>query len=99
MAVAIILETLVVNWRYVGGATGMQILRPAAAAPFESYTKMMFVVMALLAVLAVAIARYIETSWIGRGLRAIRDNEERGRVLRRADPEAEALRLHRVRAR
>ena len=32
--------------------------------------------MAVLAVLGVALARYIETSWIGRGLRAIRDNEE-----------------------
>jgi branched-chain amino acid transport system permease protein len=29
-----------------------------------------------LAVVAVLIARYIETSWLGRGLRAIRDNEE-----------------------
>jgi len=29
-----------------------------------------------MAVASVAIARYIETSWIGRGLRAIRDSEE-----------------------
>jgi branched-chain amino acid transport system permease protein len=29
-----------------------------------------------LAVIAVLVARYIEISWIGRGLRAIRDNEE-----------------------
>jgi branched-chain amino acid transport system permease protein len=43
---------------------------------FESYTRMLFVVMALLAVLAVALARYVQTSWIGRGLQAIRDNEE-----------------------
>jgi branched-chain amino acid transport system permease protein len=33
-------------------------------------------VMALLAVVAVSIARYVQTSWIGRGLRAIRDSEE-----------------------
>jgi branched-chain amino acid transport system permease protein len=32
--------------------------------------------MALLAVAAVSMARYIQTSWIGRGLRAIRDSEE-----------------------
>src|SRR5712691_11757853 len=32
--------------------------------------------MAILAVIAVSIARYIEVSWIGRGLRAIRDSEE-----------------------
>ena len=76
VALIVIMETLFINWRYVGGATGVQLLRPAPIPPFESYTKMLFVVMALLAVVAVAIARYIEISWIGRGLRAIRDNEE-----------------------
>ena len=37
---------------------------------------MLFIVMALAAIASVAIARYIERSWIGRGLRAIRDSEE-----------------------
>ena len=76
VAITIILETAVINWRYVGGATGIQILRPPVTEPFESYIKMLFVVVVLLAIVAVAIARYIETSWLGRGLRAIRDNEE-----------------------
>src|SRR5436190_12078613 len=74
VAVAIILETAVINWRYVGGATGIQILKPAVTEPFDSYAKMIFVVIVLLAIVAVAVARYIETSWLGRGLRAIRDN-------------------------
>ena len=76
VAMAIILETVVLNWRYLGGATGVQILRPPVTAPFESYIKMLFVVGAVLAVIAVIAARYVETSWLGRGLRAIRDNEE-----------------------
>jgi len=76
VAVAIILETAVINWRYVGGATGIQILKPPVMEPFDSYAKMIFVVIVLLAIVAVAIARYIETSWLGRGLRAIRDSEE-----------------------
>ena len=76
VAITIILETTVINWRYVGGATGIQILRPPVMEPFESYTKMLLIVMVLLAIVAVAIARYIETSWLGRGLRAVRDNEE-----------------------
>jgi len=76
VAVAIILETVILNWRYVGGATGVQILRPAPTWPFDSYITMLFTVGLALAVLAVLIARYIETSWLGRGLRAIRDNEE-----------------------
>ena len=76
VAVAIILETVINNWRFVGGATGVQILRPPVTWPFDSYTKMIFVVAAMLAIVAVAAARYIQDSWIGRGLRAIRDNEE-----------------------
>jgi branched-chain amino acid transport system permease protein len=76
VAVVFIMETLMVNWRYVGGATGLQLLRPPVLPPFESYTRMLFVVMALLAVVAVTTARYIQTSWIGRGLRAVRDSEE-----------------------
>ena len=76
VAITIIIETVIINWRFVGGATGIQILRPPVLPPFESYTKMLFVCAVLMAIIAVAIARYIETSWIGRGLRAIRDNEE-----------------------
>ena len=76
VAITIILETAVINWRYVGGATGIQILRPPVMEPFDSYIKMLFVIVVMLAIAAVAIARYIETSWIGLGLRAIRDNEE-----------------------
>ncbi len=76
VAVTIIVETVIINWRYVGGATGVQILRPAPTWPFTSYIEMLFFVGLLLAMLSVIIARYVQTSWIGRGLRAIRDNEE-----------------------
>jgi branched-chain amino acid transport system permease protein len=76
VAVIFIMETLMVNWRFVGGATGLQLLRPPVPEIFGTYTRMLFVVMALMAVLAVSIARYVQTSWIGRGLRAIRDSEE-----------------------
>jgi branched-chain amino acid transport system permease protein len=76
VAVIFIMETLMINWRYVGGATGLQLQRPEAMALFDSYTRMLFFVMALMAVVAVAVARYIQTSWIGRGLRALRDSEE-----------------------
>jgi branched-chain amino acid transport system permease protein len=76
VAILFICETLMVNWRYVGGATGLQLLRPDVMAPFATYTRMLFVVMALLALIAISIARYVQVSWIGRGLRAIRDSEE-----------------------
>jgi branched-chain amino acid transport system permease protein len=76
VAIAVICETAVLNWGFVGGARGATVLQPSTPAFFASYTRMLFVMMTLLAVLAVALARYVETSWIGRGLRAIRDNEE-----------------------
>jgi branched-chain amino acid transport system permease protein len=76
VAIAVICETLVVNWGFVGGARGTAVLQPQPPALFGSYTRMLFVAMALFAVLAVAVARYIEISWIGRGLRALRDSEE-----------------------
>ncbi len=75
IAVAIIIETFIINWKFVGGATGMQMLRPPTMAPFDSYVKMLFVVNAILVVAAVALARYIQGSWIGRGLQALRDDE------------------------
>lgn len=76
IAIAIILETVAVNWAYVGGAKGLPIERPTSALFFASYLEWLFFLMAVLVVVAIACARYVEQSWIGRGLRAIRDNEE-----------------------
>ena len=76
VAVVFIMETLVINWRYVGGATGLQLQRPEVIAPFTTYTRMLFATICVMAVVAVAIARYVQDSWIGRGLRALRDSEE-----------------------
>lgn len=76
VAVAVICETAVMNWAFVGGARGITLLAPPAPVWFGSTTRLLFVVMTLFAVLAVALARYIQLSWIGRGLRAIRDSEE-----------------------
>jgi branched-chain amino acid transport system permease protein len=75
IALTIIIETAITNWRYVGGAAGIQIQRPAVTAPFDNYVQMLFFVQAVLVVLAVAISRYIQNSWIGRGLQAIKDDE------------------------
>jgi branched-chain amino acid transport system permease protein len=75
IAAAIIIETLILNWRYVGGATGMQIARPAVMVGFENYTRLLLVVMTILTVVAIALARYIEKSKLGRGLQAVRDAE------------------------
>ena len=75
IALTIVIETTVTNWRFVGGAAGIQMQRPPVMAPFTSYVQMLFFVQALLAVVAVAIARYIQGSRIGRGLQALKDDE------------------------
>lgn len=75
IALTIIIETVVMNWRFVGGAAGIQIARPPVTPPFDNYVQMLFFVQALLVVLAVAISRYIQNSWIGRGLQALKDDE------------------------
>ena len=76
VAISIILETVMLNVSYTGGAKGMAVLRPEPPWPFHGYLPWIFFAMSVMVVVSVFIARYIETSWIGRGLRAIRDNEE-----------------------
>jgi len=81
LALAVVLQVVAINSEYVGGARGITITRPARSLFFGSYVEYLFVVMLLLALLAVAVAWWIETSWIGRGLAAIRDNEEAAECL------------------
>ena len=75
LAMAIVLETLITNWDYVGGASGAYVLRPRTIEPFGDYIEFLFFVMLILAIFAVAVARWIERSKIGRGFSAIRDDE------------------------
>ena len=75
IALTIVIETTVTNWRFLGGAAGIQIQRPPVTAPFPTYVQMLVFVQAALVVISVAIARYIQNSWIGRGLQALRDDE------------------------
>ena len=76
LAISVILETVVNNLDFVGGARGMVVYRPDSVAFFSNYNRFLFFVMACIVVIGVVIARYVQVSWIGRGLRAIRDNEE-----------------------
>ncbi len=75
IALSIVIETSVTNWRFVGGAAGIQLQRPPALDMFHSYLQMLFFVQAMLVVLAIATSRYIQRSWIGHGLQALRDDE------------------------
>jgi branched-chain amino acid transport system permease protein len=76
LALAVVVQTIIINWEFVGGAKGTSIIRPATVWFFSSYVEFLFMVMLCLAVGAIAVAWWIEHSWIGQGLAAIRDNEE-----------------------
>lgn len=75
LALTIVLETIVVNWQFVGGAGGAPALAPQSPLWFPNSVSYVWYVMLLLAVLGVILARWIEHSWIGRGLAAIRADE------------------------
>ena len=75
LAFSIVLNTMLINWHFVGGARGVSVLRPDAPAFFGTYPRYLFGVMLGLAVAGMLIARAVEYSWLGRGLAAIRDDE------------------------
>src|ERR687892_1173574 len=59
LALAIVFETFVNNWEYVGGATGAYILTPESVAFFEDYIEFLFTLMLFLALIAIALARQV----------------------------------------
>ncbi|HEX6079901.1 MAG TPA: branched-chain amino acid ABC transporter permease [Methylomirabilota bacterium] len=75
LALSIVLQTVIINWEFVGGSRGLSVIRPSGP-PFGNYVTFLFTVMTGLAVSSVLVARFIQRSWIGRGLAALRDNEE-----------------------
>jgi branched-chain amino acid transport system permease protein len=75
LALAIVLQTFVINWDFVGGARGAYIIRPNAFPVLGTYIEYLYLIMIVLAVLAVTIARTIERSRLGYGFATIRDDE------------------------
>jgi branched-chain amino acid transport system permease protein len=76
LALAVVLQTLVVNWDYVGGSRGAYVIRPAEQPVLQlPYIQYLFLVMLVLALIAVVVARTIERSKLGYGFATIRDDE------------------------
>jgi branched-chain amino acid transport system permease protein len=75
LSLSVVLQTLVVNWSYVGGSSGAYLMRPKAIALFASYTEFLCLLMLAIAATAALIAAAIERSSVGAGLAAIRDDE------------------------
>jgi branched-chain amino acid transport system permease protein len=76
LALAVVVQTLITNWDFVGGARGAYVLRPRFAPLIGGdYVEYLFLVMLGLCVVALATARAIERSALGYGFAAIRDDE------------------------
>lgn len=80
LALAVVLQTLIVNWDFVGGSRGAYVIpgrevRLFGMLLFTSYVEYLCVLMLVLSVLALAVARSIERSRLGLGFSTIRDDE------------------------
>ena len=76
LALAVVVQTLITNWDFVGGARGAYVLRPRNAPLIGGeYMHYLFLVMLGLCVIVLTVARMIERSTLGLGFAAIRDDE------------------------
>ncbi len=75
LALAVVLQTLVVNWDFVGGSRGAYIIRPSEVPIIGNYIQYLFVVMLVLSIVALGVARAIGHSRLGYGFATIRDDE------------------------
>src|SRR5436309_5095026 len=75
LALAIVAQTLIVNWDFVGGSRGIYVIRPQNSPIYGSYIQYLYSLMLALTWISVAIARTIERSTLGLGFNAIRDDE------------------------
>ena len=78
LAMAVVLQTLIINWDFVGGSRGAYVIRPAQVSlgPLAlGYIEYLFLIMLILAVLSLTVARLIERSRLGYGFATIRDDE------------------------
>ncbi len=75
LALAVVLQTLVINWDFVGGSRGAYIIRAQTVPLIGPYIHYLFITMIVLAVVALVVARMIERSRLGYGFATIRDDE------------------------
>jgi branched-chain amino acid transport system permease protein len=75
LALAVVLQTIVTNWTYLGGARGAYVIRPDEVPIVGPYIQYLFLLMLTLVVVSLTIARWIERSQLGYGFATIRDDE------------------------
>jgi branched-chain amino acid transport system permease protein len=75
LALAVVLETFIVNWSFVGGSRGAYVIPPNEILFFGPYIQYLFVLMLVLVIISLTCARLIERSRLGYGFATIRDDE------------------------
>jgi branched-chain amino acid transport system permease protein len=75
LALAVVLQTLIVNWDFVGGSRGAYVIPENEIPVFGPYIQYLFALMLVLVVVALTAARIIERSRLGYGFATIRDDE------------------------
>ena len=78
LAMAVVLQTLVVNWDYVGGSRGAYIVRADTIEIGRysiEYIEYLFLLMMILSIASIVISRSIARSQLGFGFATIRDDE------------------------
>jgi branched-chain amino acid transport system permease protein len=75
LALAVVLQTFIVNWSFVGGSRGAYIIPPNTVPIIGPYIQYLFLLMLLLVIVSLTVARLIERSRLGTGFAAIRDDE------------------------
>ncbi len=76
LALAVVVQTLIINWDFVGGSRGAYVVRPRLAPIIGGgYIQYLFLLMLGLCVVVLVVARAIERSRLGYGFAAIRDDE------------------------
>ena len=75
LALAVVLETLIVNWDFVGGSRGAYVIPPNQIPIFGPYIDFLFALMLVLVIVSLVTARSIERSRLGVGFATIRDDE------------------------
>ena len=76
LAFTVVVNTVIVNWSFVGGARGTTVPPPPMPSWFPDTTSYLCFVMLILSAVSITAARAIERSYVGRGLAALRADEQ-----------------------
>jgi len=75
LALSVVMQMVVINTPQLGGALGMFLVKPHAPAPYPNFTAYLFSWLFGITLILVIVTMYIERSYIGKQLIAMRDDE------------------------